>query len=141
MKAQEIAVGVVVVISLIAVTAFYTKKIVAPNPVSKGHVGRVMLAKAMDRVDASVGSRGDVLHLSCTSNGDRNIFCNAVGSGVYRVSFATGVVAPAFELKGQRTIDGKIYVNAFNRVPVEIPAREVDRFLSAFDGQATVQVE
>lgn len=141
MKAQQIAVGAVVVITLIAVTAFYTNEIVASNPVIKGHVGRVKLAKATDRVDASIGSKGDVRRLSCTSKSDRNIFCNAIGSGVYRVSFATDVVAPAFELTEQRTTDGKLYVNAFNRVSVEIPAREVDRFISAFDRRVTVQVE
>lgn len=141
MKPIEVAAGALVIIGVIAVAAFYTKNIVAPTPIIKDNVSMVMLENAMDRVGVAVGSKGDVHQLSCTSKGDHNVTCNAIGSSVYRVSFVTEAAAPAFELTGQRTIDGKLYVNAFDGVPAEIPAREVDRFTSAFNGRATVQAD
>lgn len=141
MKAQEIAAGAVIVIGVIAAAAFYAKNIVAPTPIINDNVSLVVLAKAMDRVGAAIGPKAEVHQLNCTSKGDGNVTCNAIGSAVYRVAFATEAGAPTFELAGQRAIDGKLYVNAFNGVAAEIPAREVDRLTSAFDGRATVQAE
>jgi len=141
MKAIEIAAGAVIVIGGITAAVFYTKNIVAPTPIEKYNVSLVMLANAMDRVDAAVGPKNEVHHLNCASKSDGNVTCNAIGSAVYRVSFAIEAGAPVFELAGQRAIDGKLYVNSFDGVPDEIPAREVDRFTSAFDGRATVLAE
>lgn len=141
MKAKEIVAAVVVAIGVLAVAAFEVKNIVAPTPINKDGVGLVMLAKAMDRVGSAVGAKSEVHQLNCTSKGDGSVTCNAIGGTIYRVSFATEAGAPAFELAGQRAIDGKLYVNAFDGVPAEIPARDVDRFTSAFDGRATMQAD
>lgn len=141
MKVKIIAAGVVVVIAILALAAFTAKKQISPGPVSKDNVGLVMLSKAMNRVGSSLGAKGDVLRLDCSSKGDGVVTCNAITGVISRVSFAADAGAPTFELVGQRAIDGQLYVNAFNGVPAEIPKREVDRFTSAFDGQATVQTE
>lgn len=141
MKKSEIAAGAAIVAILIAAAALYTKNNLAPTPISKDKVSFVMLATAMERVGTAVGPKGEVHQLNCESKGDGNVRCTAIGSAIYRVSFANAAGAPEFELAGQRGGDGKMYVNAFNGVASEIPARDVIRFTSAFDGQATLQAE
>lgn len=139
MKVKIIAAGVVVVIAVLAVAAFTAKNQVSPGPVSKDNAGLMMLSKAMNRVDSVLGAKGDVLRLDCSSKGDGVVTCNAIAGVISRVSFAADAGAQTSELVGQRAIDGKLYVNAVNGVPAEIPKREVDRFTSAFDRQATVR--
>lgn len=138
MRAIEVVAAAVVAVAVIAASAYKAKNFVAPQPIDKGDVGLVMLANAMDRINAALTLKDGVDQLNCTAKGDRSVACVAIGSAVFRVSFAAAAGAPAFELAGQRAIDGKLYVNALNGVPAEIPAREVGQFTSAFDGRATV---
>lgn len=138
MKAKQILACGAVGIGAIAAAAFVTKGIVAPAPVSKENVSLVMLGKAVDRVRTAAGRKTDPWQLLCESKGDGNVTCRAIGDTFYRVSFANKAAVPAFELTGKMGMDGKMYVIVFKDVPNAIPAREVDRFISAFDGQPTV---
>lgn len=141
MNGKELAGTVVVVAAVILAAAYKANEFVAPAPIAKDNVSLVMLGNAMKSVSTAVGPTGGVHSLDCVSKGDGKVMCTAVGSALYHVSFAAEAGTPAFELVAQRHINGKMYVDAFTGVGLEIAAREVGKYTSAFDGQATVQPE